>query len=146
MINEFIQEQLLLFIAAAVILAMLIYSYVGDKIAGYTSVGTDAATRLFNDDAYILDVRTPGEYKEGAIGQATNISVTELASKIDTLKVDKDAPILVYCLSGARSGRAASMLSKKGFTKVHNLAGGMNAWKSAGLPVSSVKSKKNRKK
>jgi len=146
MINEFIQEQMLLFVAAAVILAMLIYSYVGDKISGYKSVGTDAATRLFNDDAFLLDVRTPGEFKEGAIGEATNISVTELASKIDTIKVAKDSPILVYCLSGARSGKAAGMLAKNGFTNVNNLAGGINAWRSAGLPVGSVKSKKNRRK
>ena len=146
MINEFIQEQMLLFVALAVILGMLIYSYVGDKIAGYNSVGTDAATRLFNDDAFLLDVRSAGEFKEGAIGEATNISVTDLASKIDTIKVAKDKPILVYCLSGARSGRAAGMLVKQGFTNVNNLAGGINAWKSAGLPVGTVKSKKNRKK
>ncbi len=146
MFNEFVQEQLLLFIALAVILGMLIYSYVGDRIAGYKSVNTDEATRLFNDDAYMLDVRTAGEYKEGTIGQATNISVTELAGKIDSIKADKDKPVVVFCLSGARSGRAATMLVKNGYTQVYNLAGGMNAWKSAGLPVSSIKSKKNKKK
>ena len=146
MMSEFIQEQMLLFVALAVILGMLVYSYVGDKISGYSSVNTDAAIRLFNDDAFLLDVRTPGEFKEGAIGQATNISVTELASKINTLKVAKDAPVLVYCLTGARSGRAAGMLAKNGFTNVSNLAGGINAWRSAGLPVGTVKSKKKQKK
>jgi len=146
MINEFIQEQMLLFVALVVILAMLIYSYVGDKISGYKSVNTDEATRLFNDDAYLLDVRTAGEFKEGTIGQATNVSVTELASKIDSLKVDKDQPVLVFCLSGARSSKAAGMLVKNGYTQVFNLSGGVNAWRSAGLPISSVKSKKNKKK
>lgn len=146
MINEFIQEQMLLFVALVVIIMMLIYSYVGDKISGYKNVNTDEATRLFNDDAYMLDVRTAGEYKEGTIGAATNVSVTELASKIDTLKADKDKPVLVFCLSGARSGKAAGMLVKNGYTQVFNLAGGMNAWRSAGLPVSSIKSKKNKKK
>ncbi|MDX1347999.1 MAG: rhodanese-like domain-containing protein [Thiomicrorhabdus chilensis] len=146
MFIEFVQEQMLLFVALIVIILMLIYTYVGDRIAGYKSVQTDEAIRLYNDDAFMLDVRTAGEFKEGAIGNATNISVTELPSKIDSLKADKSQPVLVYCLTGARSSRAASMLVKKGFTQVYNLAGGINAWKSAGLPVGSVKSKKNRKK
>ena len=146
MFSEFIQEQMLLFIALAVILAMLAYSYLGDKIAGYNNVGTAEATRLFNDDAYLLDVRTAGEFKEGFIGEAVNISSTELASKINTIKVAKDSPVLIYCLTGARSARAAGMLVKQGFTNVSNLSGGINAWRAAGLPVGVTKSKKNKKK
>jgi rhodanese-related sulfurtransferase len=146
MFIEFVQEQVLLFIALAVILAMLIYSYVGDRIAGFKSVQADEAVRLYNDDVFMLDVRTAGEFKEGAIGEAQNISVTELSGKLSTLKVDKNEPVLVYCLTGARSSRAASMLVKNGFTQVYNLAGGINAWKSAGLPVTTNRSKKNRKK
>ena len=146
MFNEFFQEQWPLFVAVAVITAMLVYSYLGDKISGYTSVNTDQATRLFNDDAFVLDVRTAGEYKEGFIGNATNISSTEISSKLGHLPADKEAPILVYCLTGARSSRAAGILSKNGYTNVNNLSGGINAWKAAGLPVGKAKSKKNKKK
>lgn len=146
MFIEFVQEQWLLFVALAVVIAMLVYSYMGDRLAGYKSVGTDEATRLYNDDALMLDVRTAAEYKDGYIGNALNIPVTELASKADTISADKHQPVLAYCLTGARSSRAAAMLAKKGYTQVYNLAGGINAWKSAGLPVGKAKSKKNRKK
>ncbi|WP_321325923.1 rhodanese-like domain-containing protein [Thiomicrorhabdus sp.] len=146
MFNEFFQEQWPLFVAAFVITIMLIYSYVGDKLAGYKSVNSDAATRLYNDDAFVLDVRTAGEYREGYIGNATNISSTEISSKMGLLPKDKDAPILVYCLSGARSARAAGAIAKAGYTNVNNLSGGINAWKAAGLPVGREKSKKNKKK
>lgn len=146
MFNEFFQEQWPLFLAVVVITAMLVYSYLGDRMAGFKGVNTDEAVRLFNDDAYMLDVRTAGEYKEGYIGNATNISVTELGSKLGHLPADKETPILVYCLSGARSSRAAAMVAKDGYTNVYNLAGGLNAWKSAGLPVGRQKSKKNKKK
>ena len=146
MFNEFFQEQWPLFVAVAVITAMLVYSYLGDKISGYTSVNTDQATRLFNDDAFVLDVRTAGEYKEGFIGNATNISSTEISAKLGHLPADKDTPILVYCLTGARSARAAAIMSKDGYTNVNNLSGGINAWKAAGLPVGKAKSKKNKKK
>jgi rhodanese-related sulfurtransferase len=53
---------------------------------------------------------------------------------------------LVYCLTGARSARAAAIMSKDGYTNVNNLSGGINAWKAAGLPVGKAKSKKNKKK
>jgi len=146
MFNEFFQEQWPLFLAVMVITGMLVYSYVGDKIAGFKGVNTDEAVRLFNDDAYMLDVRTAGEFKEGCIGNATNISATEINAKIGHLPADKETPILVYCLSGARSSRAAGTIAKNGYTNVYNLAGGLNAWKTAGLPVGKQKSKKNKKK
>lgn len=146
MFNEFFQEQWPLFIAVVVITAMLVYSYVGDKIAGYQSVNTDQATRLYNDDAFVLDVRTAGEYKDGYIGNATNISSSDIGSRMGHLPSDKSTPILVYCLTGARSARAATMIAKNGYTNVNNLAGGINAWKAAGLPVGKEKSKKNKKK
>jgi len=146
MFNEFFQEQWPLFIAVAVITMMLVYSYVGDKIAGFTGVNTDEATRLFNDDAFVLDVRSAGEFKEGYIGNATNISSTEIGSKLGLLPADKETPILVYCLTGARSSRAAGIMAKDGYTNVYNLSGGINAWKAAGLPVGKAKSKKNKKK
>ena len=78
MFSEFVQEQLLLFIALAVVVAMLVYSYLGDRLSGYKSVNTVEATRLFNDDAFLLDVRTAAEYKDGFIGEASNVPVAEI--------------------------------------------------------------------
>lgn len=146
MFSEFFQEQWPLFLAAFVITLMLIYSYVGDRLSGFKGVNAAEAVRLFNDGAYLLDVRTAGEFKDGFIGEATNISVTELGSRIGNLPADKDAPLLVYCQTGARSSRAAGILTKNGYTDVYNLAGGIMAWKNAGYPISTKKSKKNKKK
>lgn len=146
MFSEFFQEQWPLFLAAFIITLVIIYSYVGDRIAGFQSVNTTDAIRVFNDDAYVLDVRTSGEYNQGYIGNATNISVTELASRMGNLPADKETEILVYCQTGARSARAAGMLAKNGYTKVYNLSGGISAWQSAGLPTGRKKSKKNKKK
>ncbi len=146
MFSEFVQEQLLLFIALAVVVAMLVYSYLGDRLSGYKSVNTVEATRLFNDDAFLLDVRTAAEYKDGFIGEASNVPVTDLSASMNKLPKDKEKPILVYCLTGARSGRAAGVLSKVGYTQVFNLAGGINAWKSSGLPVGTAKAKRSKKK
>ena len=47
----------------------------------------------------------------------------------------QDTPLLVVCQTGARSASACSQLAKLGFTKTHNLDGGINAWRTAGLPL-----------
>jgi len=146
MFAEFIQEQVLLFVALAIVIVMLSYSYLGDRLAGFKSVNTDAATRLFNDDAFLLDVRAPAEFKEGCIGNAVNINAPDVGAKLNLLPKDKEKPVLVYCLSGARSARAAGILVKNGYKDVSNLTGGITAWKNASLPVTTAKSKKNRKK
>jgi rhodanese-related sulfurtransferase len=146
MFSEFVEEQALLFVALVIIIAMLAYSYIGDRLSGFKSVGTDEATRLFNDDAFLLDIRTSNEYKEGFIGNAKNISVSDLPNQLNLLPKNKEQPILVYCLSGVRSSKAASILVKAGYTAVSNLSGGINAWKAAGLPVVKAKSKKAKKK
>jgi len=146
MFGEFFNEQWPLFLATFVIILMLIYSYVGDRLSGFQSVGADQAVRVFNDGAYVLDVRTAGEYKGGYIGEAINISVSDLASRMGQLPADKEASILVYCQSGARSSRAAGMIAKNGYTNVYNLSGGISTWKNANLPVGVQKSKKNKSK
>ena len=146
MFSEFVQEQMLLFVALAIIIAMLVYSYIGERLSGFKSVSTSEGTRLFNDDAFLLDVRASNEYKEGFIGNAKNISVSDLKDQLSLLPKNKEQPILVYCLSGIRSSKAASALVKAGYSNVFNLSGGINAWKAAGLPVAKTKSKKAKKR
>lgn len=145
MFAEFVQQELLLFIALAIVVAMLVYSYVGDRLAGFKAINTAEAVRLYNDDAFLLDVRTAAEFKEEFIGNAVNVSVNELAAKQNQLPKDKETPILVYCLTGARSQRVAGTLAKQGYKNVYNLSGGINAWKTAGLPITSAKSKRKQK-
>lgn len=79
--------------------------------------------------AFILDVRTPEEYAEGHIEGAMLMNVLEeetFASGIDTLK--SDHTYYIYCRSGRRSRKAASMMTQRGL-KVVDLKGGYNAWK-----------------
>jgi rhodanese-related sulfurtransferase len=146
MFAEFVEEQIILFIALGIIVVMLVSNYLSDKVSGYASVNADEAVRLMNRDANILDVRTDAEYKTGFIGEATNIPVSELARKIDSMSFAKDEPLLVYCQSGARSASASRQLVKNGYTQVSNLSGGIMAWKNASLPTNKPVSKKKSKK
>jgi phage shock protein E len=74
--------------------------------------------------ARIVDVRTPAEYAEGAYPKAVNIPLAVLAARMSELE-PKNAAIVLYCASGARSAQAARLLRQAGFTDLVN-AGGLD--------------------
>ena len=80
-----------------------------------------------NEDFIILDVRGKCEYEGGHLPGAINLPLAELPFKANKMLPDKDKIIVVYCLSGGRSKRAAMGLEKLGFTKVLNM-GGISGW------------------
>lgn len=80
----------------------------------------------------ILDLRTPGEYKEGHLDGAKNINFLADDFEDNLGKLDKSKPYLVHCRSGGRSGTSLTTFKKLGFTKVYHLDGGTIAWEKAG--------------
>lgn len=85
----------------------------------------------------LVDVRTPEEFADKRINDATNINVNDADFEAKLSKLDKSKPLYLYCLAGARSSKAAATASKLGFKEVYNLEGGMNAWLNADKPVQS---------
>ncbi|MDX8413049.1 MAG: rhodanese-like domain-containing protein [Mariprofundales bacterium] len=81
----------------------------------------------------MLDVRTPEEYAAGHIKGAVLIPIQVLADRLS--EVPKNRQVYLYCHSGTRSARAATMLAQHGFTNIENVVGGIEAWKDAGYPV-----------
>lgn len=104
---------------------------------GVTSGVVDVAAfvKLMEKDHLLLDVRTPEEFAEGYIANATNINFydDDFAQKATALQ--KDKPLLVYCKKGGRSAKAYKILRKAGFEKVYDLDGGFTAWQSAKQPI-----------
>jgi sulfur-carrier protein adenylyltransferase/sulfurtransferase len=77
------------------------------------------------DDIFVLDVREPHEYQICNIGGHL-IPLNDLPSRVHEL--DSSREIVAHCKMGGRSAKAVDFLRQAGFTKVHNLAGGINAW------------------
>jgi rhodanese-related sulfurtransferase len=135
MLVKFVTENIFLIAIAFVSGAMLVWPLVR-RGAGGPSVGTLEATMLINQkDAVVLDVREPGEFAQSHILNARNVPLGELEARIKDLERFKEKPVIVSCATGNRSGTAASILRKRGFTNVVNLAGGVAAWQQAGLPT-----------
>ncbi|MCL4249046.1 MAG: rhodanese-like domain-containing protein [Anaerolineae bacterium] len=100
----------------------------------YDIQSTEAQARLQSVQApYVLDVRTPGEYRQGHIDGAVLIPLDELDRRIQEVPADRE--ILVVCRSGARSGIATSQLRAAGYN-AFNLSGGIMSWMRSGLPMS----------
>ena len=76
---------------------------------------------LVKQGAIILDVRSPGEYKQGHIKGSLNTPLNDLSQHIPKLK--KDTTIITCCASGMRSASAKSILKSNGFIQVHNGGG-----------------------
>ena len=108
------------------ILLVLVAAVAVVFFVGRGNAGSGASAReLVKQGALLLDVRTPGEYAEKHIPDAVNIPVQELESRMAELP--RDRPIVVYCRSGHRSARAATMLKTAGYTSVYDL-GAMSNW------------------
>lgn len=75
----------------------------------------------------LLDVRTPEEYNEKHIPDATLIPLNELKDTAISLLPNLDQQIVIYCRSGNRSAQAAKLLSEMGYTNIYDL-GGINNW------------------
>jgi phage shock protein E len=85
------------------------------------------------DDVLILDVREQSEYDAGHIPGVTLIPLNDVPNRLN--EIPKDKPVIVTCRSGNRSGQATDFLRQQGYTNVHNMTGGINAWQQAGYAV-----------
>jgi phage shock protein E len=87
----------------------------------------EAARKMIAGGAVVVDVRTPDEFGEGHLPQATNIPIQDFAQRIAEVDAlagnDKARPIVVYCASGNRSGKAKQQLEAAGYTQVVNGGG-----------------------
>lgn len=83
----------------------------------------------------LIDVRERDEHAEERIPGARLAPLSTFDPT--ALAADKDRHIVLHCLVGGRSARALAMLAGAGFGQLHNLDGGIMAWKAAGLPTES---------
>ena len=103
---------------------------------------SDFEEAISNKDVQLLDVRTASEFTTGHLShamQADWLDSAQFRERVSAL--DKSKPVYTYCLSGGRSGQAMNWLRQNGFT-AYNLAGGINAWKTANKSVAEVQSVK----
>lgn len=99
-------------------------------------VSVEVAEKLISEKIQLLDVRTEEEWSEGRIEGAVRVDYTEEGFAEKVVKaVDPKKPVLVYCRSSNRSGKASKVMQKLGFVEIKDMKGGVMAWQKAGKRV-----------
>jgi len=117
-----------------IVISLLIIQFNNFALPGVAvdPVRTDIFVQVANDminnntgypNLLVLDVRTPEDYNEAHLYNATLIPSTELAGRLSELASYNDTEIIVYCRTGVRSAIASDLLVTNNFTKIFNMLG-----------------------
>lgn len=87
------------------------------------------------DAPFLVDVRNPEEFEQEHLTGARLYPLPNLDKTWNSLPQDR--PLLLYCHSGRRSQKALDFLRGKGFKNLHQITGGITAWKEKNFPVIS---------
>ncbi|MDG5472230.1 rhodanese-like domain-containing protein [Jeotgalibacillus sp. ET6] len=114
-------------IVAVLVIGFMFVNKMGLFAKGIKQSSTEELEKDLNQkDKQYVDVRTPAEFKRGAVPGFRNIPLNELPKRLNELK--KDQEVVVMCQSGMRSMKGSTTLKKNGFSSVTNIKGGMSAW------------------
>jgi rhodanese-related sulfurtransferase len=96
----------------------------------YSQITVSQLRDMLRDNAAekprMLDVREPWEWQLARIEGADNLPMGQIPAAVDD--IDKTRPTVVICHHGTRSLQVVAFLQRQGFTNLHNLIGGIDAW------------------
>ena len=104
--------------------------------AGAGTLTAAEAVQLINrQKAVVIDVCEPDEYAAGQANGAKNLPLGQFEEKLPATVKNKALPLVLICAKGGRAARAEAIARKLGYEKAQALAGGLKAWRDAGMPV-----------
>jgi rhodanese-related sulfurtransferase len=98
-----------------------------------STINVSDAYNLYQNGAFVLDVRTQEEWNEFHAPNTTLIPLDQLASRLS--EVPRDRQVVVVCRSGNRSQEGRDILLNAGFEQVTSMSGGLTEWRASGYPV-----------
>lgn len=98
-----------------------------------STISVSDAYNMYQNGAFVLDVRTQEEWNEFHAPNTTLIPLDQLASRLN--EVPRDRQVVVVCRSGNRSQQGRDVLLEAGFEQVTSMTGGLNEWRASGYPV-----------
>jgi rhodanese-related sulfurtransferase len=97
---------------------------------------TEFKTKIVSQKYILVDVRTESEFDDGHIKGAINIDYFSSTFSDEISELGLETPVLVYCKSGNRSGKAMKIMNDLRFKEVYNLTGGFKGWLSVKNTIS----------
>ena len=137
---HFVANHVLLVAAFVVIILALIGLEVSRKFRGFRELTPGALVQMINrGEPLVVDLSAVTDYEKGHIAGSRHVAPSQFDPENKDLAKAKDLQIVTVCKNGMESGKAAKRLVKAGFSNVATLAGGINAWKQAELPLAKGK-------
>ena len=131
---NFVIENWCLFAAAIASGSLLLQPLLSQAGGGGRVSAADAVHLINREKGVLIDVSEPAEYAAAHAVGAKSVPLASLESSRELPK-NKSLPLVVVCPTGTRATRAIAVLKKLGFENARVLAGGLNAWRAANLPV-----------
>ena len=97
---------------------------------------TEFKNKIVSQKYILVDVRTESEFDDGHIKGAINIDYFSSTFSDEISELGLETPVLVYCKSGNRSGKAMKIMNDLRFKEVYNLTGGFKGWLSGKNTIS----------
>ncbi len=98
----------------------------------FREVSAADAVALAREGYHVIDVREQSEWNAGHVAGATLLPLNEIRERIADVAPDRDAPLLLHCAVGGRSGRAAGRLTEMGYTNVVSMNDSIGRWSEQG--------------
>lgn len=137
-LSEFLSNHFLLTSGLVLVVLAIIVNELLIVRRGGQRVSPADAVRMINDQgAVVVDLRSVADFKRGHILDSINIPMMKLNDKLSTLRKHEGKPVLLLCALGSVATQAGIRLRAAGFEQVYPVAGGINAWQNAGLPLTS---------
>lgn len=131
---DFLLENWLLIVTALTSGGLLLAPQLRGSGGGALVTPSEAVMLINREKAVMLDVGEPAEFEAGHATPAQSAPFGGVESS-PLLPKDKQRPVVLICPTGARSRRAVDLLRKAGHARVLAIAGGLQAWREAQLPV-----------
>ncbi len=132
--GQFISNHWMLWLALlAVLLLIFINEFLSQKKQAKEITPNSAIDLINNSDAVVIDLRDAETFRAGHITDAVRASENDFSQP--RLEKFKSKPIILVCTKGLQSITLASKLRNAGYTQPLVLAGGINAWTAANLPL-----------
>jgi len=132
---EFMQNHPILFGTMGVL--VVLFFALENRRSGRKISPQSLGTILNRENAVLIDLRDPKDFREGHISGSRNIPYSQITSHVDELKAS-DRPLVFICNLGQVAGAA---LQKVAHADSYRLDGGISNWKAQGLPLVKSKTK-----
>jgi rhodanese-related sulfurtransferase len=135
-LTQFIQNHWALCSMFGAVLILILFEELRNAISGIPKISPQNTILLLNhENAVIFDLRKQEIFADGHITGSINILPTDLESNLKKIESYKNKPIILVNDANTNTVSIGTKLQKIGFIKIYALAGGIQAWKTASLPL-----------